>query len=125
MSTTCRDGVAEGQFYHVLLSELDAIRKVACASLEQDYQPPVTFVEVQKSHRIRLFANNHHDHNSVDMSGNILPVPPVLYAHLAAYRARYYMEPETSDSESFISGNAAIMPLLALKENFQRLMYFC
>lgn len=38
-----RDGVSEGQFYQVLLYELDAIRK-ACASLEPNYQPPVTFI---------------------------------------------------------------------------------
>ncbi|KAK7304232.1 hypothetical protein RJT34_15368 [Clitoria ternatea] len=42
-----RDGVIEGQFYQVLLYELDAIRK-AYASLEPSYQPTVTFVVVQK-----------------------------------------------------------------------------
>ncbi len=68
----CRDGVSEGQFYQVLLYELDAIRK-ACASLEPDYQPPVTFVVVQKRHHTRLFACNHNDSRSIDRSGNILP----------------------------------------------------
>ncbi|GJR92071.1 argonaute 1-like protein [Tanacetum coccineum] len=197
-----RDGVSEGQFYQVLLYELDAIRK-ACASLEPNYQPPVTFVVVQKRHHTRLFAQNHRDRNSVDRSGNILPgtvvdskichptefdfylcshagiqgtsrpahyhvlwdennfsaddlqsltnnlcytyarctrsvsiVPPAYYAHLAAFRARFYMEPDTSDSGSMISGapsrggmsqggrntrmagaNAAVRPLPALKEN--------
>ncbi|XWS48203.1 hypothetical protein CRYUN_Cryun13aG0053700 [Craigia yunnanensis] len=67
-----RDGVSEGQFYQVLLYELDAIRK-ACASLEPNYQPPVTFVVVQKRHHTRLFANNHKDRHAVDRSGNILP----------------------------------------------------
>ncbi|KAH7681813.1 eukaryotic translation initiation factor 2C protein [Dioscorea alata] len=67
-----RDGVSEGQFYQVLLYELDAIRK-ACASLEPNYQPPVTFVVVQKRHHTRLFANNHKDRSSTDRSGNILP----------------------------------------------------
>ncbi|KAL2340457.1 hypothetical protein Fmac_008397 [Flemingia macrophylla] len=67
-----RDGVSEGQFYQVLLYELDAIRR-ACASLEPSYQPPVTFVVVQKRHHTRLFANNHDDRNSIDKSGNILP----------------------------------------------------
>ncbi|MBA0800912.1 hypothetical protein Gohar_011317, partial [Gossypium harknessii] len=67
-----KDGVSEGQFYQVLLYELDAIRK-ACASLEPNYQPPVTFVVVQKRHHTRLFANNHNDRNAVDKSGNILP----------------------------------------------------
>ncbi|XP_056687500.1 protein argonaute 10-like isoform X1 [Spinacia oleracea] len=67
-----RDGVSDGQFYHVLLYELDAIRK-ACASLEPGYQPPVTFVVVQKRNHTRLFPNNHNDKRSTDKSGNILP----------------------------------------------------
>lgn len=207
-----RDGVSEGQFYQVLLFELDAIRK-ACASLELNYQPPVTFVVVQKRHHTRLFASNHHDKSSVDRSGNILPgtvvdskichptefdfylcshagiqgtsrpahyhvlwdennftadglqtltnnlcytyarctrsvsiVPPAYYAHLAAFRARFYMEPETSDSGSMTSGavpgrggmgggvgrstrapgaNAAVRPLPALKENVKKVMFYC
>jgi hypothetical protein len=41
--------------------------------LEPGYQPPVTFVVVQKGHHTRLFANNHNDRNSTDRSGNILP----------------------------------------------------
>lgn len=45
----------------------------ACASLEPNYQPPVTFVVVQKRHHTRLFANNHKDRSSTDKSGNILP----------------------------------------------------
>ncbi|AQK79575.1 argonaute1a, partial [Zea mays] len=196
-----RDGVSEGQFYQVLLYELDAIRK-ACASLESDYQPPVTFVVVQKRHHTRLFVNNHNDQRAADRSGNILPgtvvdskichptefdfylcshagiqgtsrpahyhvlwdenkftadglqtltnnlcytyarctrsvsiVPPAYYAHLAAFRARFYMEPDTSDSGSVASGattsrgpppgarntragaaNVAVRPLPALKE---------
>ncbi|CAN1159284.1 Protein argonaute 1 [Linum perenne] len=206
-----RDGVSEGQFYQVLLYELDAIRK-ACASLEPNYQPPVTFVVVQKRHHTRLFANNHRDRNSVDRSGNILPgtvvdskichptefdfylcshagiqgtsrpahyhvlwdenkftadglqsltnnlcytyarctrsvsiVPPAYYAHLAAFRARFYMEPDTSDSGSMTSGtvdfgrggpvggratrgpgaNAAVRPLPSLKENVKKVMFYC
>ncbi|KAG9133575.1 hypothetical protein Leryth_016526 [Lithospermum erythrorhizon] len=205
-----RDGVSEGQFYQVLLFELDAIRK-ACASLEPNYQPRVTFVVVQKRHHTRLFANNHNDRNAVDKSGNILPgtvvdtkichptefdfylcshagiqgtsrpahyhvlwdengfsaddlqtltnnlcytyarctrsvsiVPPAYYAHLAAFRARFYMEPETSDSGSMASapaggrgmgpgrntrapgpGSAAVRPLPALKESVKRVMFYC
>lgn len=206
-----RDGVSEGQFYQVLLYELDAIRR-ACASLEPNYQPPVTFVVVQKRHHTRLFANNHHDRNAVDRSGNILPgtvvdskichptefdfylcshagiqgtsrpahyhvlwdennfsadhlqsltndlcytyarctrsvsiVPPAYYAHLAAFRARFYMEPETSDSGSVTSAaasrsgvgpgsarstrapgsNVNVRPLPALKENVKRVMFYC
>ncbi|GER38448.1 argonaute 1 [Striga asiatica] len=185
-----RDGVSEGQFYQVLLYELDAIRK-ACASLEPNYQPTVTFVVVQKRHHTRLFANNHKDRQAVDRSGNILPgcniqtngtsrpahyhvlwdenkfsadalqsltnnlcytyarctrsvsiVPPAYYAHLAAFRARFYMEPETSDSGSMTSSsvagrgaavrstrvpgsNAAVRPLPQLRDNVKRVMFYC
>uniref|UniRef100_A0A0D9W085 Piwi domain-containing protein n=1 Tax=Leersia perrieri TaxID=77586 RepID=A0A0D9W085_9ORYZ len=161
-----RDGVSEGQFSHVLLHEMDAIRK-ACASLEEGYLPPVTFVVVQKRHHTRLFPEVHGRRDMTDKSGNILPgtvvdrqichptefdfylcshagiqgtsrpthyhvlydenhftadalqsltnnlcytyarctravsvVPPAYYAHLAAFRARYYVEGESSDGGS-------------------------
>ncbi|XP_045829694.1 protein argonaute PNH1-like [Trifolium pratense] len=189
-----RDGVSEGQFYQVLLFELDAIRK-ACASLEPGYQPPVTFVVVQKGHHTRLFPNNHNDRNSTDRSGNILPgtvvdskichptefdfylcshagiqgtskpahysviwddnnfsadeiqsltnnlcytyarctrsvsvVPPVYYAHLAAYRARFYMEPDVHEnvkSEVTRSKVESVRPLPALKEKVKKVMFYC
>ncbi|XP_072998962.1 protein argonaute PNH1-like [Typha latifolia] len=190
-----RDGVSEGQFYQVLLYELDAIRK-ACASLEPNYQPPVTFVVVQKRHHTRLFANNHKDRSSTDRSGNILPgtivdskichptefdfylcshagiqgtsrpahyhvlwdenkftademqtltnnlcytyarctrsvsvVPPAYYAHLAAFRARFYMEPEISDNPKSKStrttNGSSVKPLPALKEKVKRVMFYC
>lgn len=76
-----------------------------------------------------------------------LTVPPAYYAHLAAFRARFYMEPETSDSGSMTSGTAvgrggmgggagarstrgpgagaAVRPLPALKENVKRVMFYC
>lgn len=73
-------------------------------------------------------------------------VPPAYYAHLAAFRARFYMEPETSDSGSLHSGlpgcsdnpsssgtrstrpgtgAAAVRPLPAIKENVKRVMFYC
>ncbi len=72
-----------------------------------------------------------------------LAVPPAYYAHLAAFRARFYMEPETSDSGSMasgaatsrglppgvrsarVAGNVAVRPLPALKENVKRVMFYC
>ncbi|KAL3626338.1 Protein argonaute 10 [Castilleja foliolosa] len=190
-----RDGVSEGQFYQVLLFELDAIRK-ACASLEPNYQPPVTFIVVQKRHHTRLFANNHRDKSSTDKSGNILPgtvvdskichptefdfylcshagiqgtsrpahyhvlwdennftadgiqsltnnlcytyarctrsvsvVPPAYYAHLAAFRARFYLEPDVPENGSGggrVAGESVgVRPLPALKENVKRVMFYC
>jgi eukaryotic translation initiation factor 2C len=67
-------------------------------------------------------------------------VPPAYYAHLAAFRARFYMEPDTSDSGSMASGargpppgarssraagSVAVRPLPALKENVKRVMFYC
>lgn len=189
-----RDGVSDGQFYQVLLYELDAIRK-ACASLEPSYQPPVTFIVVQKRHHTRLFANNHNDKSSTDKSGNILPgtvvdtkichptefdfylcshagiqgtsrpahyhvlwdennfsadeiqsltnnlcytyarctrsvslVPPAYYAHLAAYRARFYMEPQVHENASMRTtrtNGPCFRPLPALKEKVKSVMFYC
>ncbi|VAH28018.1 unnamed protein product [Triticum turgidum subsp. durum] len=200
-----RDGVSEGQFAQVLMYEMDAIRK-ACASLQEDYQPPVTFVVVQKRHHTRLFPEVHG--KETDKSGNILPgtvvdtnichptefdfylcshagiqgtsrpthyhvlfdenrftadglqlltnnlcytyarctrsvsvVPPAYYAHLAAFRARYYDEPsEGSDSASIVSGGtresaatgagAAGPPgtyrrLPRIRDNVKDVMFYC
>ncbi|KAL8152519.1 hypothetical protein V2J09_010279 [Rumex salicifolius] len=186
-----RDGVSDGQFYHVLLYELDAIRK-ACASLEPNYQPPVTFVVVQKRNHTRLFPNNHNDRKSTDKSGNILPgtvvdtkichptdfdfylcshagiqgtsrpahyhviwdennftadgiqsltnnlcytyarctrsvsvVPPAYYAHLAAYRARFYMEPDAGSFHMSKANGQCFRPLPALKEKVKNVMFYC
>ncbi|KAL8249861.1 hypothetical protein R6Q59_006729 [Mikania micrantha] len=48
-----RDGVSETQFQKVLLDELQAIR-VACLRFS-GYNPPISFVVVQKRHHTRLF----------------------------------------------------------------------
>ncbi|KAI5007927.1 hypothetical protein ZWY2020_008975 [Hordeum vulgare] len=200
-----RDGVSEGQFAQVVMYEMDAIRK-ACASLQADYQPKVTFVVVQKRHHTRLFPEVHG--KETDKSGNILPgtvvdtnichptefdfylcshagiqgtsrpthyhvlfdengftadglqqltnnlcytyarctrsvsvVPPAYYAHLAAFRARYYDEPsEGSDSASIVSGGtresaatgagaagppAAFRPLPRIRDNVKEVMFYC
>ncbi|EAZ28935.1 hypothetical protein OsJ_12979 [Oryza sativa Japonica Group] len=213
-----RDGVSEGQFSHVLLHEMDAIRK-ACASLEEGYLPPVTFVVVQKRHHTRLFPEVHGRRDMTDKSGNILPgtvvdrqichptefdfylcshagiqgtsrpthyhvlydenhftadalqsltnnlcytyarctravsvgrrrsrpnfikieivsvyFPPAYYAHLAAFRARYYVEGESSDGGSTpgSSGQAVaregpveVRQLPKIKENVKDVMFYC
>ena len=55
-----RDGVSEGQFMHVLVHELRAIRE-ACMKLEVGYQPGITFIVVQKRHHTRLFCADKKD----------------------------------------------------------------
>ncbi|CAI9268399.1 unnamed protein product [Lactuca saligna] len=197
-----RDGVSEGQFNEVLMSEMDKIRK-ACMSLEEGYMPPVTFIVVQKRHHTRFFPMKHGDKASTDRSGNILPgtvvdtkichptevdfylcshagiqgtsrpthyhvlydenkftpdglqnltnclcytyqrctrsvsiVPPAYYAHLAAFRARYYMEgAELSDSGSSHGGGAGgratrdrvaeVRPVPVIHENVKSVMFYC
>lgn len=70
-------------------------------------------------------------------------MPPAYYAHLAAFRARFYMEPDTSDSGSMTSGaagrgagpgprstrsaaaHAAVRPLPQLRDNVKRVMFYC
>jgi eukaryotic translation initiation factor 2C len=47
-----RDGVSEGQFEEVMLREVSAIQR-ACKSLEDGYEPGITFVVVQKRHHTR------------------------------------------------------------------------
>lgn len=42
----------------------------ACASLDPNYQPDVTFVVIQKCHHTRLFASTHGDKSSVDGDKN-------------------------------------------------------
>ncbi|CAB4481807.1 unnamed protein product [Rhizophagus irregularis] len=64
-----RDGVSEGQFKHVLQSEINAVR-AACQALEASYRPTITFVVVQKRHHTRFFPLDKRDS---DRSGNCLP----------------------------------------------------
>ncbi|KAJ4977626.1 hypothetical protein NE237_008406 [Protea cynaroides] len=192
-----RDGVSEGQFSQVLLYEMDAIRK-ACASLEEGYLPPVTFVVVQKRHHTRLFPADHKNSSLTDRSGNILPgtvvdtkichptehdfylcshagiqgtsrpthyhvlfdenhfraddlqaltnnlcytyarctrsvsvVPPAYYAHLAAFRARYYAEDDASDGSTSAGGrntrggNVEVRRLPQIHGDVKEVMFYC
>lgn len=65
----------------------------------------------------------------------VCAVPPAYYAHLAAFRARFYMEPDLQDNSSGGGGNnksstrgageTGVKPLPALKENVKRVMFYC
>ncbi|THG07146.1 hypothetical protein TEA_019246 [Camellia sinensis var. sinensis] len=58
-------------------------------------------------------------------------VPPAYYAHLAAFRARYYIEGETSESKSTSGGRASgernveVRPLPLIKDNVKDVMFYC
>ncbi|TYI64668.1 hypothetical protein E1A91_D09G103700v1 [Gossypium mustelinum] len=48
-------------------------------------------------------------------------VPPAYYAHLAAFRARYYIEDEMSDSGST---GVEVRPLPSIKDNVKEVMFY-
>jgi len=52
-----RDGCSEGQFLTVLVNELLAMRE-ACKELEEGYEPPITYLVVQKRHHTRFFPTD-------------------------------------------------------------------
>ncbi|GJP30391.1 hypothetical protein CLOM_g1030 [Closterium sp. NIES-68] len=176
-----RDGVSDGQFAAVKEYEVAAIKK-ACASLEESYQPRVTFAVVQKRHHTRFFPFDSRNRSTTDRSGNALPgtvidtgichptefdfyllshsgiqgtsrpthyhvvhdengfdsntlqrmtysmaytyarctravsvVPPAYYAHIVAFRARFYMDADQfsdsgSQSTAFEPAPAAVPP---------------
>jgi hypothetical protein len=56
-----RDGVAENQFAEVIDAEVAAI-KGACEDIKAGWNPPLTFVVVQKRHNTRLFPNDNQNH---------------------------------------------------------------
>ncbi|CAL9117838.1 unnamed protein product [Musa textilis] len=55
-------------------------------------------------------------------------VPPAYYAHLAAFRARFYMDPEVSENASrgmHQTNGSSVKPLPALKDKVKRVMFYC
>ncbi|KAJ8424080.1 hypothetical protein Cgig2_025233 [Carnegiea gigantea] len=107
LSAMVRDGVSKGQFQQVRNLEVDATRK-ACQSLEHDYLPPVTFIVVQKRHHTWFFPEETSDLKLEN--GNILPVPSVYYAHLAASCARCYVDGEGASETGSSSAGAGSTP---------------
>eukprot|EP01023_Acetabularia_acetabulum_P010514 TRINITY_DN14786_c0_g1_i1.p1 TRINITY_DN14786_c0_g1~~TRINITY_DN14786_c0_g1_i1.p1 ORF type:complete len:455 (-),score=70.80 TRINITY_DN14786_c0_g1_i1:353-1717(-) len=64
-----RDGVGDSMFEQVLATEYTCIKK-ACTTIESDYNPPVTFIIVQKRHSTRFFPLRQQDQ---DRNGNVKP----------------------------------------------------
>lgn len=67
-----------------------------------------------------------HSHSEFDC---LLAVPPAYYAHLAAFRARYYIEGDTSDAGSSTGGKGISasfeVKLPSVKGNVADVMFFC
>ncbi|XP_042908422.1 protein argonaute-4 [Parasteatoda tepidariorum] len=65
-----RDGVSDGHFQKVKEEEIMAVRR-ACIELQNDYQPAITFVIVQKRHHVRFRPEDFRD--GVRPEGNVPP----------------------------------------------------
>lgn len=64
----------------------------------------------------------------IDNLNAMCTVPPAYYAHLAAYRARFYMEPDVHEigkSRGGRSKDESVRPLPALKEKVKNVMFYC
>ncbi|KAF9539398.1 Eukaryotic translation initiation factor 2C [Mortierella hygrophila] len=83
-----RDGVSEGQFAEVLKSELTSL-KAACASLEQGYNPKITFVVVQKRHHTRFFPVHP---SNCDRTGNCKPGTVVDQGVVHPFEFDFYLQ---------------------------------
>lgn len=83
-----RDGVSEGQFRHVLQSEINAVR-AACQALEANYRPTITFVVVQKRHHTRFFPMDRRDS---DRSGNCQPGTVVELGITHPFEFDFYLQ---------------------------------
>lgn len=67
----------------------------------------------------------------------MMAVPPAYYAHLAAFRARSYLDSDTSDAGSSSGGrisqgggrggggSAEVKPLPSIKDNVKDVMFYC
>jgi eukaryotic translation initiation factor 2C len=75
-------------------------------------------------------------HIVLQLATGFCAVPPAYYAHLAAFRARFYTEPVMQENGSAGSGachgakgtrtgESGVRPLPALKENVKRVMFYC
>lgn len=55
--TVHRDGVREGRFADCLKEEVNAFKRV-CRDIQEDYNPGITFIVVQKRHNTRFFSQS-------------------------------------------------------------------
>jgi eukaryotic translation initiation factor 2C len=51
-----RDGVGDSQFPEILQKEMTSIRRACKQAGGDDYTPPITFLAVQKRHKVRFFT---------------------------------------------------------------------
>ncbi|CAG8560251.1 68_t:CDS:2 [Paraglomus occultum] len=65
-----RDGISESQFKPLALDKELPYIKAACAKVEQDYKPTITYIVVGKRHHTRFYPTDPRD---ADRKGNVKP----------------------------------------------------
>ncbi|KAH6834430.1 hypothetical protein C2S53_004165 [Perilla frutescens var. hirtella] len=103
-------GLREGQNSVIFQNEVNTVKKV-CAFVCQNAK--ITFVVAQNRHHTRLFKT--HDQN-FDYT-NVDPVPPILYASLAAERAHCCIA-EAGKGDG-------LNPLLEVHPNLREKIFYC
>ncbi|CAG8607400.1 5899_t:CDS:10, partial [Diversispora eburnea] len=88
-----RDGVAEGQFEHVLDKEVKAMKRAFSRVYEAHQRPQLTFVIVQKRHHARFMPVQHTD---ADRSGNCKPGTVVDTAVVVPQEFDFYLQSHAS-----------------------------
>lgn len=83
-----RDGVSEGQFEQIRFKEVAAIQQ-ACLSLNEAYQPGITFIVVQKRHHTRLFPTTPED--AIGKGKNVHPGTTVDTEITHPYEFDFYL----------------------------------
>ncbi|CEP13223.1 hypothetical protein [Parasitella parasitica] len=87
-----RDGVANNQFTQVMETEVAAIRH-ACAMLDINYKPTITFIVVQKRHRARFFPIGQRD---ADRNGNCMPGVVIDTDVVHPFEFDFYLQSHTA-----------------------------
>ncbi|OWY94456.1 Argonaute3, partial [Phytophthora megakarya] len=82
-----RDGVSEGQYYDILQTEMRSLRK-AFKMISDGYNPPVTFIIVNKRHHTRAFPYRKGD---ADSKGNVNPGTVINTGIVDSHRFDFFL----------------------------------
>ncbi|RVD81646.1 uncharacterized protein DFL_009499 [Arthrobotrys flagrans] len=116
-----RDGVSEGQYYHVLSQELPKIIE-ARSEFEPGYRPCITLVVVGKRHHTRFYPTRTKNGECAPKSRatkSVSVCPPAKMAGLACDRGRVYLQ-SIMDTTSDAATESAAGVKESPKEVFDR-----
>ncbi|KAL4105440.1 hypothetical protein PRIC1_003504 [Phytophthora ramorum] len=116
-----RDGVSEGQMFDILQTEMRALRK-AFKMISEDYNPPVTFVVVNKRHHLRAFPVNQRD---ADRKGNVMPGTVIDTGVVNPHRFDFFLYGHSGIQGTTVPGHYTVLhdENNMSAEDIQRLTY--